>query len=170
MENVLEQSRIDRGYLSQGNAYFEVAYLEPGQSMVNNMKRPEIKKLRHVQLKLGFIYCFPLAVFGFAPYSSAYADGILHDPTRPPAALFAPQEQETTDVGPVLQSVSLASGRRSAIISGQRVKAGSKIGEARVISINETEVVLKTGNSLQTLKLFPDVEKHSVVKNWRYKN
>lgn len=87
-----------------------------------------------------------------------------HDPTRPPTILFAPQERETIDVGPVLQSVSFAPGRRSAMINGQNVKAGSRVGQARVVSISETEVVLKTGNSLQTLKLFPDVEKHSVMK------
>jgi MSHA biogenesis protein MshK len=138
--------------------------------MVNYMMHPEIKKPRFSQLKRGFIYCVPLAVICFAPYTSAYADEVLHDPTRPPTVLFAPQERETIDVGPVLQSVSLASGRRTAIISGQNVKTGSKIGEARVISINETEVVLKTGNSLQTLKLFPDVEKHSVVKIRRHRN
>ena len=138
--------------------------------MVNHMKNPEIKKSSHSQVKLGFIYCFPLAVFCFVPYSSANADEILHDPTRPPAILFAPQERETVDVGPALQSVSFASGRRTAIISGQNVKTGSKVGEARVVSINETEVVLKTGNSLQTLKLFPDVEKHRVVKIRRHKN
>jgi len=134
------------------------------------MKPPEIKKSRHGQLKLGSIYSFLIGVFYFAPYPLANADEIFHDPTRPPAVLFAPQERETVDVGPVLQSVSFASGRRTAIISGQNVKTGSKIGEARVISIRETEVVLKTGNSLQTLKLFPDVEKHSVVKIRRHKN
>ena len=138
--------------------------------MVNNMKRPGIKKTGQGKLKLDFIYCFSFAVICLGPSPSANADEVMRDPTRPPAALFAPQEREPVDVGPVLQSVSLASGRRSAIISGQRVKLGSKIGEARVISINETEVVLKTGNSLQKLKLFPDVEKHSVVKIRRHQN
>ena len=137
--------------------------------MVNDMKHPEIKKTCHSQLKLESICCFLLGGFCFAPYL-VNADEILRGPTRPPAILFAPQERETIDVGPVLQSVSFASGRRTAIISGQNVKTGSKVGEARVVSINETEVVLKTGNSLQTLKLFPDVEKHSVVKIRRHKH
>lgn len=135
--------------------------------MVNDMKHPEIKKTCHGQLKLESIYFFLLGGFCFAPYL-VNADEILRDPTRPPAILFAPQERETIDVGPVLQSVSFASGRRTAIISGQNVRTGSKVGEARVIRISETEVVLKTGNSLQRLKLFPDVEKHSVVKIKRY--
>ncbi len=137
--------------------------------MVNPMKHP-IPKTRHGQLKLDFNYCFLLAVFGFVAHPLATADEVLHDPTRPPTVLFSPQEREPINVGPVLQSVSLASGRRSAIISGQRVTTGSKMGEARVTSINETEVVLKTGNSLQILKLFPDVEKHSVVKIRRHQH
>ena len=136
--------------------------------MVNNMKNYALPLAGHTQSMLGVFYLFSLILFCFTPYSSADADEILHDPTRPAAILFAPQERETIDVGPVLQSVSFASGRRTAIISGQNVRTGSKVGEARVIRISETEVVLKTGNSLQRLKLFPDVEKHSVVKIKRY--
>jgi len=132
------------------------------------MKNSTLPLADHTQSMLGVFYLFSLILFCFTPYSSANADEILHDPTRPPAILFAPQERETLDVGPVLQSVSFASGRRTAIISGQNVRTGSKVGEARVIRISETEVVLKTGNSLQRLKLFPDVEKHSVVKIKRY--
>ena len=137
--------------------------------MVNYMKHPEIKNICHGQLKLESICCFLLGGFCFAPYL-VNADEILRDPTRPPAILFAPQERETIDVGPVLQSVSFASGRRTAIISGQHVTTGSKIGEARVVSISETEVLLKTGDSLQRLKLFPDVEKHSVMKIRHHKH
>lgn len=136
--------------------------------MVNNMKNPALLITSHTQSMLGVLYLISPILLGFTPYSSASADEILRDPTRPPAILYAPHEQETFDVGPVLQSVSFASGRRTAIISGQHVKAGSKVGDARVIRISETEVVLKTGNSLQKLKLFPDVEKHSVVKIKRY--
>lgn len=136
--------------------------------MVNHMKNYALPLADHTQSMLGVLYLFSFFLFCFTPYSSADADEILHDPTRPPAILFAPQERETLDVGPVLQSVSFASGRRTAIISGQNVRTGSKVGEARVIRISETEVVLKTGNSLQRLKLFPDVEKHSVVKIKRY--
>lgn len=136
--------------------------------MVNNMNNSLFPIARHTQSMLGALCLVSLFLFCFTPYSSAGADEILHDPTRPPAILFAPEERETLDVGPVLQSVSFASGRRTAIISGQNVRTGSKVGEARVIRISETEVVLKTGNSLQKLKLFPDVEKHSVVKIKRY--
>ena len=127
------------------------------------MKQPKITKHNHRLIKPVAIYCFALATLGVGPNASTRAE-MLRDPTRPPTIVFTPQERETIEVGPVLQSVSFASGRRTAIISGQNVKTGSKIGEARVVRINETEVLLQTGEGLQTLKLFPDVEKHSIVK------
>ena len=46
-----------------------------------------------------------------------------------------------------------------AIIAGQTVKQGDKVGDAKVISIKENEVVLRNGDAVQTLKLFPNIEK-----------
>jgi len=68
------------------------------------------------------------------------------------------------EAGPVLQSVLLAGGRREAIISGVRVSEGEKFGDARVIKISENGVVLKSAEGLQTLKLFPAVEKKTAKK------
>lgn len=114
---------------------------------------------------------FRLFIFAFCllPFSSATADEILRDPTRPPAALYAAEDGTEVQTGPVLQSVRISQGRYTAVISGETVRVGSKYGEARVIRIRETEVVLKTGDSLQTLKLFPDVEKRPAAKNKRTK-
>jgi MSHA biogenesis protein MshK len=84
----------------------------------------------------------------------------LADPTRPPASLAAPQGNASVPVGgPILQSVLISPGRMVAIISGQTVKLDEKFGEATVIKIAENEVVLRNGKDLQTLKLFPGVEK-----------
>lgn len=84
----------------------------------------------------------------------------LVDPTRPPASLDALEAGGARAVsGPVLQSVLISPGRMVAIISGQAVKLGEKYGEARVVQITEGAVVLRSGKELQTLKLFPDVEK-----------
>lgn len=69
--------------------------------------------------------------------------------------------------GPVLQSIRRANGRYTAVINGETVKVGSTIGDARVVKISDTEVVLKTADSLQTLKLFPDVEKRPAATNRR---
>lgn len=87
----------------------------------------------------------------------------LRDPTRPPAELgvVAAGGAEMAAKGPVLQSVLISAGRKSAIIGGQVVGLGEKYGEARVIKITESEVVLKTGTITETLRLFPDVEKRS---------
>ena len=47
----------------------------------------------------------------------------------------------------------------AAIISGETISPGGVYGSARVVRISEDGVVLNEGGSLQTLKLFPSVEK-----------
>lgn len=85
----------------------------------------------------------------------------LADPMRPPAALDIRREQSSGPQtgGPVLQSVLIGPTRKVAVISGQTVALGEKFGELHVVKITETEVVLRSGKEMQTLKLFPDVEK-----------
>jgi hypothetical protein len=59
----------------------------------------------------------------------------------------------------VLQSVLIFPDFRSAIISGEHVSLGEKIGGQRLVRVSETEVVLLDGGIRRTLKLFPGVEK-----------
>jgi hypothetical protein len=47
---------------------------------------------------------------------------------------------------------------RSAIISGQRVELGGRVGDARVAAIRENEVVLRSSSGSDVLKLYPDVQ------------
>ena len=103
--------------------------------------------------------------------ASVNAADNLSDPTRPPASTagFEHGQVATETTGPVLQSVLISSGRRVAVISGQNVKLGEKFGDARVVRITESEVVLKNGKDTQTLKLFPDVEKRRVSIKTRAK-
>jgi MSHA biogenesis protein MshK len=89
----------------------------------------------------------------------------LGDPTRPPGAGAGWQAAE--DVAPAgkqLQSVLLSGGRKLAIIDGTLVPLGGMLGEARVVKISESEVVLKTGEETETLKLFPGVDKQPVKR------
>lgn len=83
----------------------------------------------------------------------------LADPTQPPAALGAPQQgAEATPGAPQLQSVLLSrnpGGRAVAVISGQTLRLGGKIGDAVLVRIGQNEVVLRRGKALETLKLFP---------------
>ena len=60
---------------------------------------------------------------------------------------------------PRLESVLIAPDRRIAIISGQRVQLGDRIGGAQVVSITETAVVLRSGLTNETLPLFPQLKK-----------
>jgi MSHA biogenesis protein MshK len=84
----------------------------------------------------------------------------LPDPTRPPSELaVAPAAAAAAAAGPVLQSVLISSERKSAIISGKTVGIGDRYGDAQVVGIGEGEVVLKSGNKLHTLRLFPEVQK-----------
>jgi len=83
----------------------------------------------------------------------------LTDPTRPPSAPpAAPGAQEET-TGPRLQSILLSSGRKIAVINGTMVPLGGMVGEAKVVRITETQVVLKKGDDTEVLKLFPGIEK-----------
>lgn len=89
----------------------------------------------------------------------------LIDPTHPPAALNPVLSGvPAANGGPALQSVLVSNGRRVAIISGKEVRVNDKFGESRVVKITETEVVLRSGREVQTLKLFPDVEKRTAQR------
>ena len=83
----------------------------------------------------------------------------LDDPTRPPAALWAPASAApVAPAQPRLQSVLISTqpgGRRLAVIDGQTVKVGSKVGDAVVTEIRDTAVLLRRGKTLETFKLYP---------------
>ena len=102
--------------------------------------------------------CSPLLLLSLAwPGAQAQA---LADPTRPPAALWAPASAAPAVAAqPQLQSVLISTrpgGRRVAVIDGQVVKVGSKVGDAVVTEIRDTAVLLRRGKSLQTFKLYPN--------------
>lgn len=89
----------------------------------------------------------------------------LSDPTRPPGAGAMTQgTQDELPAGRQLQSVLLSGGRRIAIIDGTMVALGGMLGESRVVKISETEVVLKNGEELETLRMYPSVDKKSVKR------
>jgi MSHA biogenesis protein MshK len=88
----------------------------------------------------------------------------MSDPTRPPAAFhLGSGHARSGDAagGLVLQSVLIFPDARSAIISGEHVLLGQKIGGQRLVKVGEAEVVLLNGASRRTLKLFPSADKRS---------
>lgn len=114
-----------------------------------------------------YLYCLRAVIIGALSVGlsllSANAQA-LPDPTRPSVgygASLAYGGYGAQQDGPVLQSVMLSPRRKSAIISGVKVDLGEKYADARLIRISEGEVVLQRGGELQTLKLFPGVEKRT---------
>lgn len=78
------------------------------------------------------------------------------DPTQPPAARDASNAGGTPG-GPRIESILIAPDRRLAVIDGQQVTIGSRVGSGSVVRITETQVVVRDGEGEQTLKLFPEL-------------
>ncbi len=129
--------------------------------MKNNLIKRLIKKYG-----LKFMVFFVLFFHG---YGTAIAE-ILRDPTRPPGLRTVTQDtrqgDETgiTGAGPKLQAIMISENHRSAIINNRRVNIGGEIEGARIISIDEGAVVLKSDGKLRTLKLYPQSSKKTAVK------
>ncbi|MFC5510210.1 hypothetical protein ACFPOU_03595 [Massilia jejuensis] len=87
----------------------------------------------------------------------------LHDPTRPPASLAAPQAGAgaaaagpAAQPAPRLQSVLVGrqpGGRSVAVIDGETLRVGELYKGARVTRIGQDEVELRRGGARQVLKL-----------------
>ena len=98
------------------------------------------------------------------PMQAAATGQALGDPTQPPAVLVAPGSAGPHAAEPAepaalhLQSILVsreAGGRRIAVINGEVVRAGAKIGDAVVESVGESAVVLRRGKNREPLRLFP---------------
>ena len=91
---------------------------------------------------------------------------VMNDPTRPPVGQAAADPEAAGDAeggGAVLQSVMISPTRKAAIINGAMVKLGEKYGDAVLVKVAENEVVLKSGDASQVLKLYPGVEKREIA-------
>jgi MSHA biogenesis protein MshK len=99
---------------------------------------------------------FLIALFaGIAAPASAQA---LPDPTRPPGGSEA-GATEAADSG--LQSIIRpTSGKPRAVINGEVVTLGGKVGESRLVAINADTVILQNSDgSRDTLFLTPGISK-----------
>ncbi len=116
-------------------------------------------------------FCVSLAAAGLLAAAGAQAQAParvspagLSDPTRPPSAGAFGDAQDDAPAGRQLQSVLFSGGRKLAIIDGTVVRLGGRLGEARVVSISETAVTLRTGNETEVLKLYPAIDKRPVKR------
>ncbi len=92
----------------------------------------------------------------------ALAQAPLPDPTRPPAAFenapAATEAKAGNSAG--LQTVILRKGRKPvAVINGETVELGGKVGEATLVKLSEREAVLQGPQGREVLHLTPKASK-----------
>ena len=98
-----------------------------------------------------------------AAATTAFAQA-LRDPTRPPSFSESAREGEArVSQGPVLQSVIVSGGRKLALIDGRTYTVGDKVGEAKLVAISGSEVVLRESGGNKVLRLTPDAQKTTAV-------
>ncbi len=98
------------------------------------------------------------------PNWAARAQGVLSDPTRPPAGMSAPEIDTAGETGPVLQSVMIPkTGKSVAVIGGKQVRLGELYGESRLIKLSEKEAVLDGPAGIERLMLTPGIEKTNII-------
>lgn len=87
----------------------------------------------------------------------------LADPTKPPPGVDQPAEAPGEVAAPAatgLQTIIRRQGTKpAAVINGEYVVLGGRVGEARVVRIGEDSVTLKSATGTETLKLAPGVDK-----------
>lgn len=93
--------------------------------------------------------------------ADAPAQQAFSDPTRPPSHLIDPSKggmvQGEVSSNP-LQSIIRSGKTRKALINGELVRTGGKVGTATVERIEDDRVVLRQEDgSQETLKLHPEV-------------
>ena len=109
------------------------------------------------------IHCCALSCLLFAQ-GAAIAAQELTDPTRPAVSLEVAEPSSTLDKpGDVNQSqglrlIIIQKNRRAAIIDGKTIELGGKVGDARLIEVNEGGVVLQGVQGRRVLTLFPHVK------------
>jgi MSHA biogenesis protein MshK len=109
-----------------------------------------------------------LAALGASSAGQAAHAQALADPTRPPqAAGSGPLLEAAPAERTRLQSVLLSPGRKLAVIDGQTVPLGGRVGEATVVEISPDQVVLRQGAELRTLKLHPAAVKKPIPRDAR---
>jgi MSHA biogenesis protein MshK len=97
--------------------------------------------------------------------SSAFAQG-LADPTRPATAGGGTATGADAGQGTAngLQTIIRRHGRKpAAVINGEYVVLGGRVGDARLVKVGEDSVVLQRPAGKEEMKLLPGIEKKAAV-------
>lgn len=102
--------------------------------------------------------------------SSPPSSATLPDPTRPPASLAVEESKDPASMdihagaANGLQTVILRKGRKPvAVINGESVELGGKLGDARLVKVSETEAVLQGENGREVFRLTPGIERKNIL-------
>lgn len=94
------------------------------------------------------------------------ASAQVPDPTRPadapvvtPGATGSSGGSATPAESGVQTVILRPGGKSAAVINGQYVEVGGKLGDKRVLKITESEVVLKGESGREVIKVTPAIEK-----------
>lgn len=86
----------------------------------------------------------------------------LVDPTRPPIEIADSAVSIASQVAVIpaagLQSILISKTRRAAIIDGKTIALGQLYGDAKLVEINESSVILASSQGRRELRLFPAVK------------
>ena len=82
----------------------------------------------------------------------------LRDPTRPPGASSIKGGPGVALDSLVLQSILISPERKVAVISGKLVTPGESVEGYMLVAIAENEAVLKNGDKVRRLHLYPSVD------------
>jgi MSHA biogenesis protein MshK len=102
-----------------------------------------------------------LAAAGLAALMTGVATAqaqALRDPTRPPGVAAIKAAPGVAPGGLVLQSILISPERKAAVINGKVVGPGESIDGYMLIAIAEDVAVLKDGDRIQRLRLYPAVD------------
>ncbi len=85
------------------------------------------------------------------------------DPMRPPQGLLAPQSGGGASAvsgtgGQRLSAIMLSKDRKFAVIDGQEVALGGRLGDARLVRLTESDATLRSRTETVVLKLGPDLK------------
>lgn len=88
------------------------------------------------------------------------------DPTRPADTPLTDGASAGTDNSRGLQAIIVRPGknRSTALVAGQTVHIGSKVGEQRVVKISDNAVILQGDKGREVLQLIPAIKKTPVAK------
>lgn len=101
---------------------------------------------------------FAIAMLGALAAPVAHGSA-LPDPTAPPARAVATPAASPTEATLALTAIKLSRGQKLAVIDGRELAVGERYQDARIVRIDENQVILRRGRELTVLSLYPDVEK-----------